>query len=207
MRSKLFVPPAHHDLIVRPRLLERLTAALQHKLTLICAPAGFGKTTLLSKWVTESPRPVVWLSLESSDSDLRRFLRYFTAALQTLKPGLGKRLLYWFRINPLSLSKQTLEILTVVQDACHVMRHPLSRGVTPVGRLIQQPGTSLRLIHCRHDGTAIDALNTCGFEGFAVDVQACKAALHVHNTGLLSDLFTLDSLCESPLHSKHNRKG
>jgi len=77
--------------VPRPRLIEQLNAGLHagRKLTLIAAPAGFGKTTLLSEWVTHSQRPVAWLSLDENDNDLARFLTYVVAALQTIDAGLG----------------------------------------------------------------------------------------------------------------------
>jgi LuxR family maltose regulon positive regulatory protein len=64
-------------------LLGRLNAGLQKKLTLISAPAGFGKTTVLSTWIENSKYSIAWLSLDESDNDLTRFLSYFIAALQT----------------------------------------------------------------------------------------------------------------------------
>jgi len=73
--------------VPRPRLIQRLDEGLRlgHRLTLICAPAGFGKTTLLSEWVGRCGRPVAWLSLDESDNDPARFLAYFVAALQTIE--------------------------------------------------------------------------------------------------------------------------
>jgi LuxR family maltose regulon positive regulatory protein len=89
LATKLFVPPARAHLVLRPRLLDRLEQGLQGKLTLISAPAGFGKTTLLSAWVGGCGRPAAWLSLDERDNDLTRFLAYLVAALQTLAPTLG----------------------------------------------------------------------------------------------------------------------
>jgi LuxR family maltose regulon positive regulatory protein len=77
----------------RPRLLKRLERGLDHKLTLVSAPAGFGKTTLLSAWVAEAERPVAWVSLDESDADLVRFLTYLVSALQTVKVNVGKNVL------------------------------------------------------------------------------------------------------------------
>jgi LuxR family maltose regulon positive regulatory protein len=68
-------------LVQRPRLLARLQAGSEGRLTLVSAPAGFGKTTLLAAWADESPMPVAWLSLEAGDSDPRRFLLDIAAAL------------------------------------------------------------------------------------------------------------------------------
>ncbi|MBL7184560.1 MAG: hypothetical protein ISS50_08960 [Anaerolineae bacterium] len=89
LRTKLYIPPVRPELVSRPRLIERLNAGLHGKLTLISAPAGFGKTTLLSEWVAGTKRPVAWVSLDKGDNDLTRFWIYFIAALQTVHPGVG----------------------------------------------------------------------------------------------------------------------
>ena len=76
-------------------MTERLNQGLQpsHKLTLISAPAGFGKTTLTSEWLANCERPVTWLSLDEGDNDLTRFLAYFVAALQTIAEDIGEGVL------------------------------------------------------------------------------------------------------------------
>ena len=86
LRTKLFVPPLRPNLVRRPGLIEQLNQGLQlgHKLTLIAAPASFGKTTLASEWVAGCERPTAWLSLDEGDNDRTRFLTYLVAALQTL---------------------------------------------------------------------------------------------------------------------------
>jgi len=68
-------------------LIERLNAGLHRKLTLISAPAGFGKTTLLSEWVTGCGQPVAWVSLDKGDNDPARFWAYFIAVLQRVQAG------------------------------------------------------------------------------------------------------------------------
>jgi LuxR family maltose regulon positive regulatory protein len=90
VKTKLYIPPIRPEMVPRPRLIERLNAGLHHKLTLISAPAGFGKTTLLSEWVSGCERPVAWLSLDEGDNDLARFLAYFIAALQTIEDNIGE---------------------------------------------------------------------------------------------------------------------
>jgi LuxR family maltose regulon positive regulatory protein len=93
LATKLYIPPTRPELVSRPRLIERLNAGLHRKLTLISAPAGFGKTTLLSEWVAGCGRPVAWLSLDEGDNDPARFLAYFVAALQTIEGNVGKGVL------------------------------------------------------------------------------------------------------------------
>ncbi len=84
LATKLFIPPTRSQLVLRPRLIERLNEGLQRKLTLISAPAGFGKTTLVSEWLAGCSQPAAWLSLDEGDNDPTRFLAYLVAALQTL---------------------------------------------------------------------------------------------------------------------------
>ena len=84
LKTKLYIPPTRAELVSRPPLLERLNTGLDRKLTLISAPAGFGKTTLLSEWVAGSEGPVAWLSVDESDNDPTRFLSYSIAALRTI---------------------------------------------------------------------------------------------------------------------------
>lgn len=79
LTTKLYIPPVRPNLVPRPRLIERLTAGLHRKLTLVSAPAGFGKTTLLSEWASQrisesaNGRAVAWLSLDEGDNDPARF--------------------------------------------------------------------------------------------------------------------------------------
>jgi LuxR family maltose regulon positive regulatory protein len=74
LATKLYIPPPPLQVVLRSRLLERLDAGLHRKLTLLAAPAGFGKTTLLSAWVAACGRPVAWLALDAGDGDPARFL-------------------------------------------------------------------------------------------------------------------------------------
>jgi len=80
-------------MVVRPRLIERLTEGMHCKLTLISASAGFGKTTLVGEWIVGCKRPSAWLSLDEGDNDITRFLTYLITALQTLVANTGAGLL------------------------------------------------------------------------------------------------------------------
>ena len=93
LATKLFIPPPRAKVVPRPRLIERLHEGLHGKLMLISAPAGFGKTTLISAWLATEERPAAWLSLDEADSDPTRFLVYFIVALQTIAPHLGEGVL------------------------------------------------------------------------------------------------------------------
>ena len=96
LQAKLQRPGLPRDFIPRLRLTEWLNRAIADPLTLVCAPAGFGKSTLVSSWLEglttgrggdSPPMPCAWLSLDANDSSLDLFLRYFIAALRTIVPG------------------------------------------------------------------------------------------------------------------------
>jgi LuxR family maltose regulon positive regulatory protein len=91
--TKLYVPPPRPKGVLRPRLIERLNEGIHRKLTLISAPAGFGKTTLVNEWLAGCERPVAWLSLDEADNDTTRFVAYLIAALQTIVANLGEGVL------------------------------------------------------------------------------------------------------------------
>ena len=93
LATKLYIPRPRPNVVSRPRLLERLNEGLHRKLTLIAAPAGFGKTTLVSEWVAFIERPTAWLSLDEGENDPTRFLAYLVAALQTIAPTIGEGVL------------------------------------------------------------------------------------------------------------------
>jgi LuxR family maltose regulon positive regulatory protein len=90
LSTKLLVPPHRDDVIMRPRLTERLTDGLSGKLTLISAPPGFGKTTLVTEWLTcGDVRRVGWVGLDSGDNDPGRFLTYLVSAIRTVESEFG----------------------------------------------------------------------------------------------------------------------
>ena len=91
LATKLHVPQTRRGFVVRPRLAERLAQAQGEQLTLVCAPAGFGKTALLADWARRDPRPVAWLSLDDGDNDPARFWRHVAAALDTVRPGVAQQ--------------------------------------------------------------------------------------------------------------------
>ncbi len=89
LATKLYIPKPRPKIVTRPHLIAQLNEGLYRKLTLISAPAGFGKTTLLSQWIPTSLRCVTWLSLDSEDNEITRFWAYFISSLQGLRSDLG----------------------------------------------------------------------------------------------------------------------
>ena len=127
LETKLYVPRWHPGQVSRPRLIERLDQGTERKLTLISAPAGFGKTTLLAEWLASfsaSRRPAAWVSLDQCENDPARFWAYFITALQKVKSEVGG--------NALSLlhSPQPLPIESVLTTLINeiVSVHPLGNG-------------------------------------------------------------------------------
>ncbi len=93
LSGKLYVPPSSEALVARPRLLAILSNALSRGFTLVSAPAGYGKTTLVSSWLRQTGMPSAWLSLEESDNDPVRFLQYLLTGLQQVVPTVRTDLL------------------------------------------------------------------------------------------------------------------
>jgi LuxR family maltose regulon positive regulatory protein len=101
LTTKLYIPPTRQELVPRQRLIEQLNDGLHRKLTLISAPAGFGKTTLVSEWVEQlrlDPKKenqidnkIAWLSLDEGENDLARFLTYLITALQMIDSSIGQQ--------------------------------------------------------------------------------------------------------------------
>jgi LuxR family transcriptional regulator, maltose regulon positive regulatory protein len=89
LTTKLTPPAGRDQWAPRPRLVERLAAGARYPLTVVAAPAGFGKTTLLSAWAAGHGGPVAWVTLDAADRDPQRFWSYLAAALDRLAPGVA----------------------------------------------------------------------------------------------------------------------
>src|SRR6266511_1605573 len=91
LATKLYVPGTQPGFVARPLLIERLDEGLARGLLLVCAPAGFGKTSLLADWARRSGLPVAWLSLDEGDNEPARFWRHVVAALDRARPGIAEQ--------------------------------------------------------------------------------------------------------------------
>ncbi len=135
LRTKLHIPRARPELLLRPRLVERLNSGLGGRLTLISAPAGFGKTTVLSEWVRQCERPVAWISLDVGENDMHRFFMYFVAALQGIQDHTGDAMLSLLRspqppsVNEMLVGRNKeiagiVDPFLLVLDDYHVIEEP-----------------------------------------------------------------------------------
>ena len=142
LSTKLFMPAIRQERVSRPRLIERMNEGLQHTsgVTLISAPAGFGKTSLVSEWITGCGRPAAWVSLDEGDNDLTRFLAYVIAALQTVWADIGDAYLPLLQtsqpppIEPLLTSllneiTSRTEIILVLNDYQMIVSKPVDQAV------------------------------------------------------------------------------
>ncbi len=164
--TKLYIPPLRADHVSRSRLVDALDSGYRSgkRLSLISAPAGYGKTSLLSEWqvqLTERQMPMAWLSLEESDNDPQRFLHYLLAAVRTIFPKLGGNLLGQLEMPqpPVYLDIAAGLIneiagqetpLILVLDDYHLIQNPAIHEL--VGFLIDRGPANLHLvIATRHD--------------------------------------------------------
>ncbi len=173
IRTKLNKPRISADLIQRHDLLERLNRGLQRKTTLVFAPAGYGKTTLICMWLDGCQWPSAWLSLDESDSDLGVFLGYFIAAIQSIIPGACSETMGFLQASQLPPIDDIVALLinevaalplrappssnpefVLVLDDYHRIHDPLVHQL--VNKLIEyQPEPMHLVIISRHDPTSL----------------------------------------------------
>lgn len=141
LATKFHIPPRRANLVARSRLLERIDSGLFGgcKLTLISAPAGYGKTSLVAEWIASksehSQTKITWLSLEEADNDPARFIEYFIAALQQVDESIGQRAMSLMGVpqisSPLVILDELLNDLSclefrlcLVLDDYHIIHSP-----------------------------------------------------------------------------------
>ena len=150
LETKLYAPQWRRGMVPRARLLERLAQVTERKLTLISAPAGFGKSTLLAEWLASTPngeRLSAWVSLDQSDNDPTLFWAYFIAAIQKVQPGVGERALNMLHsqqstsidvllttllneINSNSAESPSRDFVLVLDDYHSIEAEPIHDGIT-----------------------------------------------------------------------------
>lgn len=122
LNSKLMTPRPPTGVLQRPRLLRRLDDGLTRRLILVCAPTGFGKTTLVSTWIAGGDSASAWVTLDEADDDPIRFWTYLVSALRSFDPGLGKSALSALMSSPPpaldSVLTPLLNDLSQLQQAC-----------------------------------------------------------------------------------------
>ncbi len=143
LATKLYLPRPQPGFVPRPRLVRALSEGLARGRVLVCAPAGFGKTSLLADWARGDGRPVAWLGLDAGDNDPARFWRYVVAALDQAQPGIAGRLgpllgppaprsfegLVTALINELAAQPGRDEVLLVLDDYHLVDAGPVHESV------------------------------------------------------------------------------
>lgn len=139
LQTKLRIPFLRSSLVSRSRLTGKLDAGTDGRLTLVCAQAGSGKTTLIAEWLSQSDHRVAWLSLDESDNDPRRFLGYLLAALQQIQADVGRSIEAMLQSpqpppNEAILTALVNELASIPQpfvlvlDDYHVIHTPLIHG-------------------------------------------------------------------------------
>ncbi len=158
LTTKISVPPARPNRVIRLRLTQQMNAALRSTLTLIVAPAGWDKTTLLNAWYAEHSRsawPLAWVSLDASDNDSLRFWTYVISALNSLHPGVGETplaLLYASSPPPIeavltpllnALIQLPTDTVLVLDDFHHIEARPIHDAL---GFLVERLPPKLHLV-------------------------------------------------------------
>jgi LuxR family transcriptional regulator, maltose regulon positive regulatory protein len=157
LTAKLFIPPLRSGLVPRPRLTGLLNEgpAAKRKLTLVSAPAGFGKTTLVVDWLNQVGLPVAWLTLDEADNDLARFLAYLAAAFQAADEEIGGSVLGVLQAPQLPPIEKVLagllneiaartDPLILVLDDFHLLHNPVVLQV--MGFLLEHLPPQLHLV-------------------------------------------------------------
>ena len=155
LQTKLYIPLPRPQVVARPAITTKLQLGVALPLTLVAAPAGFGKTTLVSEWITRSNQPVAWLSLDDEDNDPARFFLYLVAALRSVHPHIGETTLASLQmgqfpvitalLTPLlnELHQLTVPMVLVLDDYHLITATPIHEALT---FLVQHLPPTLRLI-------------------------------------------------------------
>jgi LuxR family maltose regulon positive regulatory protein len=164
LRTKISIPPTRPEFVRRPRLTARIHTGVKGPLTLLSAPAGFGKTQLLAEWAAESAYVIAWLTLSPEDNDYVRFFRYLSSAFQEVEPRLSEAILDYLQTAESSrLEMGTLiinEISTIPKDLVLVMDefHALENSsiITAFDFILKNLPPNLHLVIASRSEPALD---------------------------------------------------
>ncbi len=217
LATKLYIPPLRRDFVPRPRLLARLDEGLERRLVLVSAPAGFGKTTLLSEWLLTGDVPsVAWLSLDADDNDLARFLSYLVAALAPVAPEVDEAtgsLLRLPQVPPSDIVLTTLinalcslpdDLVLVLEDYHTIEARPVHTALTFLTRQPSAPGPPGHL-DPRRPASAPLPLALAGFDGR--DPRRRSALYREESAAYLNDAMNLHLLPEDVASSEPADRG
>lgn len=111
LATKFFAPPRPTVDVYRPNLVKRIESGVSGKVTLVCAAAGFGKSTLISQWAHDCPYPSAWLSLDEDDRDISRFLEYLATSMEVISQSVGAGVASLLRGSPPCSAETVLTLL------------------------------------------------------------------------------------------------
>jgi len=218
LSTKFFLPPARPNSVPRPRLIERLKAGLNGALTLISAPAGYGKTTLMSAWRISAGRdfPIAWLSLDAGDNDPARFWFYLISALDTLQLGLGDDTLLMLESPQLPPIETLLTVLInrlnafpndflLALDDMHVITEPeIYRGID---FLLEHLPPHMHLVLLTRADPPL-ALSRLRVRGQLTEIRELDLHFTTEETAsFLNDMMNLDLSAEAVVALKAHTEG
>jgi len=163
LQTKLIIPPVHPYLVSRAKLVDKIESGIDlgNKLTLVAAPAGFGKSTVASVWASQTSMRVAWLSLDEDDNEPTDFFAHFIASVQDVVPGFGRDLLVSLSETPpisrnhflVNLVNEIMELaqpICMVLDDFHLIENPqIHQGMSFI--LDNQPNLLHLIIATRAD--------------------------------------------------------
>ena len=214
LQTKLHPPQLSRSLIARPRLLEQLQSPTS--LVLVIAPAGYGKTTLVSSWLETVSLPSVWLAIDESDNELATFAQYLIAAIQSRFPGVGARTLKLLsssatpRVETVShsllneLSELNQEFILVLDDYQFIHSGAIHRLLTEI---LRHPPSALHLVVSARNDPALP-LPGLRARGLVTELRAHDLSFSLDEaTDFLRNAMKLDLSDEEIAVLKNNTEG
>ncbi|HEY3474621.1 MAG TPA: hypothetical protein VGK56_08430, partial [Anaerolineales bacterium] len=200
LQTKFYVPRPKSRLVSRLRLLRKLDGLRERKLALISAPAGFGKTTLLSEWIEHqdqqpSPLQVTWLSLDSNDNNPARFLTYLVGALQKVDPDFGEEVLPVLQAFQIDSIKEIWEILAaqIASGSCQIALvlddyHVIEASIIHEGIsfMLEQMPACMHLVICTRADPPLP-LSRLRVQGELVELRASDLRFSSEETSVFLD--------------------